>query len=120
MSTVAADNWTPSAGGTATTFTGGLAKAWASYTGAATAALDESYNVGSLTDNGVGQYQSNLTNAMNTSTFPTIAMSTGNVGASRDNTITRTASLIATEAKIGVDLAANDALIWQVAHGTLA
>jgi hypothetical protein len=42
----------------------GSAKAWANLNGTGTIALRDSLNVSSVVDNGVGQYQYNLTNAM--------------------------------------------------------
>jgi hypothetical protein len=42
----------------------GSAKAWVNFNGQGTVAIRASYNVSSITDNGVGNYTVNLTNAM--------------------------------------------------------
>lgn len=42
----------------------GLAKAWVNFNGTGTVAIRASFNVSSITDNGVGQYTVNLTTAM--------------------------------------------------------
>ena len=52
-------------GGTVTTnLQQGLAKAWARIDGTGTAALDDSFNCASLTDNGTGDYSVAITNDM--------------------------------------------------------
>ena len=43
----------------------GLAKSWVNFNGTGTIAARDSLNVGSLTDNGAGDYTVNLTNNMN-------------------------------------------------------
>jgi len=43
----------------------GLAKSWVNFNGTGTIAARDSLNVGSLTDNGTGDYTVNLTNNMN-------------------------------------------------------
>jgi hypothetical protein len=42
----------------------GIAKAWVNFNGTGTVAIRASYNVSSITDNGVGDYTVNLTTAM--------------------------------------------------------
>jgi len=42
----------------------GLAKAWVNFNGTGTVAIRASYNVSSITDNGVGDYTVNFTTAM--------------------------------------------------------
>ena len=42
----------------------GLAKAWVNFNGTGTVAIRSSYNVSSITDNGVGDYTVNFTTAM--------------------------------------------------------
>ena len=56
MSTIAVDNARPSAGGTSYSLTSGVAKAWVNFNGTGTVSIRESYNVGSITDNGTGDY----------------------------------------------------------------
>ena len=50
--------------GTTTNLQQGLAKAWVNFNGESTAATVNTFNVGSLTDQGTGQYQFAITNAM--------------------------------------------------------
>ena len=47
----------------------GLAKAWARFNGTGTAALDDSFNIASLNDNGTGNYTVNYTNSMNNDNY---------------------------------------------------
>lgn len=47
----------------------GSAKAWVNFNGTGTVAIRASFNVSSITDNGVGQYTINLTNAMPNANF---------------------------------------------------
>lgn len=47
-----------------TTEQGQLCKAWVNFDGTGTVAIRASYNVSSITDNGVGQYTVNFTTAM--------------------------------------------------------
>lgn len=54
----------------------GTAKAWASIVGTGTAAVSESLNVTSLTDNGTGDYDLNLTSAMSGTTYHAASGST--------------------------------------------
>lgn len=42
----------------------GSAKAWVNFNGSGTVAIRASYNVSSITDNGIGDYTINFTNAM--------------------------------------------------------
>jgi len=64
MSTIRVDNFGPSAGGT-TYSARGIAKAWCRFNGTDTIAIESSSNTSSLTDVGTGDYQINLTNALN-------------------------------------------------------
>ena len=64
MSTLSVTNISDGTDSTATTnVVKGSAKAWANFSGI-TATVNEGYNVTSITDNGVGLYVVNLTNAM--------------------------------------------------------
>ena len=65
MSTLSVSNITD---GTDTVETGyvvnGSAKAWVNFNGTGTAAIRDSFNVASLTDNGTGNYNVNFSNSM--------------------------------------------------------
>jgi hypothetical protein len=63
MSTVRADNW-ETAGGAQSVDHNAFAKMWVNYTSQTTTAANDSYNVASLTDNGTGDTDVNLTNDM--------------------------------------------------------
>lgn len=54
---------------TKTSLMSGLAKLWARFNGTGAAALAGSFNVASLTDNGVGSYAVNMTAAMGTTNY---------------------------------------------------
>ena len=59
-----------SAGGGAGTVPQGLAKSWISYRGTSTVEIRDSLNVGSLTDNGTGDYKITFTNNMGNNLYP--------------------------------------------------
>lgn len=47
----------------------GLSKAWARFNGTGTAAIDDSYNISTITDNTTGDYNLNYTNNMNNDNY---------------------------------------------------
>lgn len=59
----------------------GSAKAWVVFNGTGTVAIVGSFNVSSITDNGVGLYQVNFTNALTDANFSTV-ITGGGQGAS--------------------------------------
>ena len=65
-----------SEGGTANrvSFTQGSAKAWGDIDGTGTVHLDGSYNVSSVTDNGVGDYSPQIDNNMDNATYAPLAI----------------------------------------------
>ena len=75
MSTIAVDNARPSAGGTSYSLTSGVAKAWVNFNGTGTIAIRDSYNVGSITDNGSAYYTINISNAFSGSNYNFTGMS---------------------------------------------
>ena len=71
-------------GGTTTTsLQQGLAKCWIQFNGTGTVAIADSNNIGSLTDNGTGDYDINLTNA-HTNTSYSVALASGNFHTGHD------------------------------------
>ena len=50
----------------------GIAKAWVNFNGTGTVAIRASFNVSSITDNGVGDYTVNFTNAMPDANYTTM------------------------------------------------
>lgn len=52
----------------------GLAKAWVNFNGTGTVAIRASFNVSSITDNGVGNYTVNFTNAFVDLNYATVAI----------------------------------------------
>ena len=61
----------------------GVAKQWVDFNGSGTAAVQDSFNTASISDEGTGDYRVNLTNAMNAASG---CINTG-VGQERDGTI---------------------------------
>ena len=59
-----------------------LAKAWVNFNGTGTVAIRASFNVSSVTDNGVGEYTINMTNPMSDSNYTILC------GGSQDNNTT--------------------------------
>ena len=65
MSTLRTENISDGTNSTSTTnVVKGSAKAWVNFNGTGTVAIREAYNVGSITDNGTGNYTANFTTAM--------------------------------------------------------
>jgi hypothetical protein len=64
MSNLRIDNIAPSAGGTYRNAPRGIAAAWVNFNGTSTVAIRDSENVGSITDNGTGDYTVNYTSNM--------------------------------------------------------
>jgi len=102
MSTLAVDNFTPSAGGTSFGIEG-IAKAWANLNGTGTISLRDSYNVSSVTDGGTGRYDFSFTNSMANANYA-ILLGGGVVGA--DPLISNGVGTAPTSS--GFRLAAND------------
>jgi len=50
----------------------GIAKAWVNFNGTGTVAINSSFNVSSITDNGTGQYTINFTTAMPNTNYATV------------------------------------------------
>ena len=63
-----------------TTEQGQLCKAWVNFNGTSTVAIRASYNVSSITDNGVGDFTVNFTNALTDANYA-FALSTTSMGA---------------------------------------
>ena len=57
------------------------AKAWVNFNGTGTAAIRESFNVGSITDNGIGDYTANMSSNMSDSNY-SASFTTGEVSTS--------------------------------------
>ena len=57
-------NTLQNAAGTGEPSLNGTAKAWVNFNGTGTVAIRQAFNVSSITDNGVGDYTVNFTNAM--------------------------------------------------------
>jgi len=60
-------------GSTATTIGGATAQAWVNFNGTGTIAIRSSFNVSSITDNGVGDYIINFTTAMPNTNYATLS-----------------------------------------------
>jgi len=61
------------------TVAGGLCRAWVNFNGTGTVAIRAAYNVSSISDNGIGDYQINLTTAMPDANYCTVG-TTGYAG----------------------------------------
>ena len=137
MSTIIADNLTgktsagditvTSEGGAATqSLQQGLAKAWVNFDGTGTIASRDSLNVGSLTDNGTGDYTITLSSAMNNVNYCV----TGGTGYAYANSGARdsncqpydlTTSLFDLSVGLSTTAAARDhGIVTASAHGDLA
>ena len=54
---------------TTTNLQQGIAKAWVHFDGSGTVGIDDSFNIGSLTDNGTGNYTTAFSNNMNSANY---------------------------------------------------
>lgn len=78
MSTVKTNNLQAVAGGTVVPIAdviNGCAKAWVNFNGTGTPAIRASYNVASITDNGVGDYTINFTTALADANYAAVGSS---------------------------------------------
>jgi hypothetical protein len=82
MSTLKVNNITDTSGGSTNLTVPNTAKAWVNFNGTGTVAIRASYNVSSITDNGVGDYTVNFTTALVDANFAW----TANVGLPTDST----------------------------------
>ena len=62
-------------------------KAWVNFNGTGTVAIRESYNVSSITDNGVGDYTVNITNALVDANYVQNVSASFDAGAYAETTI---------------------------------
>lgn len=69
MSTLKVDNLLNAAGNESPISVPGAAKAWVSFKGDGTAAIRDSFNVTSITDNGAGDYSINFTNSLSDTNY---------------------------------------------------
>jgi len=70
MSTIKADTIVASDGSSPVTLTKqSAAKAWANYKGTATNAINDSFNISSVTDNGTGDYTNNFSNSLSSADY---------------------------------------------------
>ena len=69
MSTLKADTIQSTSGGAATLTKQSAAKAWVNFNGTSTLAIDDSFNMASVTDNGTGAYTPAVTNSMSNTDY---------------------------------------------------
>ena len=67
----------------------GLAKAWAKWDASSTVTLDDSLNTTSISDNGTGDFEQNLTNSMNNADY-SVTATIKYYHASKDATVSTT------------------------------
>jgi hypothetical protein len=82
MSNIRIDNIAPSAGGTYRNAPRGIAAAWVNFNGTSTVAIRDSENVGSITDNGSGDYTANFTSNMSNGNYITSGSGLGDTSSS--------------------------------------
>jgi hypothetical protein len=69
MSTLKVNNITDTSGGTSNLNVPGAAKAWVNFDGIGTVAINDDFNVSTLTDNGVADYTVTFDNAMSNANY---------------------------------------------------
>ena len=78
MSTIIASNISDGTTSVASTYVvNGSAKAWVNFNGTSTVAIRDSLNVGSITDNGTGNYTVNISSAMSNANYAGVNGSAG-------------------------------------------
>jgi len=87
-----------------------LAKAWVNFDGTGTIAINDDFNVSSLTDNGVGDYDVNLTNNMNDANYIILGTVAGAPTAPRivsiqSQTVSTVVIAVSTDAGAAADVA---------------
>ena len=75
MSTLKADTIQSTSGGAATLTNQRAAKAWAKYSQSGTPAVDDSFNISSISDNSAGNFTSSFSNAMGSANYAFPAIS---------------------------------------------
>ena len=101
---------------TTTNLQQGLAKVWNNFNGTGTVAIEDSFNVASITDHGTGIYSTTFSNAMNTermaaSGFARVSGSYGCVMAETNSTFTTTSFRHGT---VNASISPADALIVNI------
>lgn len=114
MSTIRVSNIQDRTGGNTSTpaeIANGIAKAWVNFNGTGTIDIRSSYNVTSITDNGVGDYTIVLTNALTDANYSAVITCTsrggganncGAVGYGSATTVTSNSTYSATQLRIFV------------------
>lgn len=69
------------------TVVNGSAKAWVNFNGTGTVAIRAGFNVSSITDNGVGNYNINFTAAMADANYSIVATTVQRTGVTLDTTV---------------------------------
>jgi hypothetical protein len=104
MSTIKTDNITNVAGTKTVptdTVVAGSAKAWVNFNGIGTVAINDSFNVSSITDINVGRFNVNFTNALSNTNYSFAGSGIGDIptamcAVSQDSTsVTKTTSILA-------------------------
>lgn len=105
----------------------GSAKAWVNWNGTGTVAIRDSFNVGSMTDNGTGDYTTNISSAMGNANYSYVALggdTSGALSVRIENASNRTATTIDLLAYAGAGGITTNTLDMQdlngVFHGDLA
>ncbi len=105
----------------------GSAKAWVNWNGTGTVAIRDSFNVGSMTDNGTGDYTTNISSAMGNANYSYVALggdTSGALSVRIENASNRTTTTIDLLAYAGAGGGATNTLDMQdlngVFHGDLA
>jgi len=121
MSTLKADTIQNTSGGAATLTKQSAAKAWVHFDGSGTVDIDASFNIGSLTDNGTGNYTTAFSSSMNSATYSiTTACNYNDSQADIAGSTTRTSSQTTIDClhDSGSDTDMND--VFGTWHGDLA
>jgi hypothetical protein len=94
----------------------GIAKAWVNFNGTGTVAINNSFNVSSITDNGTGDYTVNFTTAMPNAFF--VTQLTGNNSGARSNTYGYTTAQ--TTSSVAIKFADDQSTLTDVSSANVA
>tara|TARA_B100001939_G_scaffold188478_1_gene162351 strand:+ start:1067 stop:1447 length:381 start_codon:yes stop_codon:yes gene_type:complete len=125
MSTLKVNNITDTSGGSSNLEVPGAAKAWVNFNGSGTVAIRDSFNVSSVADEGTGDYQVNMTNALGNTNYAVVSNIMFNAGtyialnalSDRDNTTRTTSAFEIYCSNVNSNAATDGQEIHVIVHG---
>ena len=125
MSTLKVNNITDTSGGSSNLEVPGAAKAWVNFNGSGTVAIRDGFNVSSVADEGTGDFQVNMTNALANTNYVVVSNIMFNAGtyialnalSDRDNTTRTTSAFEIYCSNVNSNAATDGQEIHVIVHG---